>query len=300
MSTSIKLKEAVIKKLGRDTFKDLMSFISQHNPRLWGEQKPKNFLQTNVILALYKDLFKIGYTRMMKEVKLSFRLHHKSLAHNTKILRALFGLWGRGKIQKGTLTDWKKIGAGAGLTGKLKNVNLWIDSTDVALTGRRTTKKKSPDWSYKCNGPGRRYMCIQDARRRIKKIWGGYSPKIYDSHFIEAYKEDFESTFKGATFLADSHFQLANKFFSNIRFITKWKDSEEERKDPEGRNATKLTKDQKELNQEIKAARARVESPFGFLKNTWVSLSQPWPESKEELDSLVLFGVGVHNFNLKD
>ena len=41
---------------------------------------------------------------------------------------------------------------------------------------------------------------------RVRKIWGGYSPKVYDSHLIEANRDWFEDKLKGAEVVADQHF----------------------------------------------------------------------------------------------
>jgi hypothetical protein len=58
-----------------------------------------------------------------------------------------------------------------------------MDSSDFPMQRRGKTSRKDPDWSYKLNRPGRRYMFLRDEKGKIRKIWGGYSPKVYDGEF---------------------------------------------------------------------------------------------------------------------
>ena len=39
---------------------------------------------------------------------------------------------------------------------------------------RKGIGKKSPDWSFKCNGPGRRYMVVANGSTEVEEIFGGY------------------------------------------------------------------------------------------------------------------------------
>ena len=35
-------------------------------------------------------------------------------------------------------------------------------------------------------------MAMTDAKGRMHRLWGGYSPKVYDSDFLELFKPWFE------------------------------------------------------------------------------------------------------------
>ena len=89
------------------------------------------------------------------------------------------------------------------LKKEVERVNLWLDSTDAPMEGKERIRRFSSKWSYKCAGPARRYMVLSDAKGRIRKIWGGYSLKIYDGHLVEANKDWFEDKLKGAEVVAD-------------------------------------------------------------------------------------------------
>ena len=60
-----------------------------------------------------------------------------------------------------------------------------MDSVDLPKTHGPDRGRKSTAWSYKLNRPGRRFMFVQDLRRRVRKVFGGYSPKVYDGDFLE-------------------------------------------------------------------------------------------------------------------
>ena len=42
-------------------------------------------------------------------------------------------------------------------------------------------------------------MFLQDTKARIRKVWGGYSPKVYDGDVLEIFKDWIDQRLKGAT-----------------------------------------------------------------------------------------------------
>ncbi len=50
-------------------------------------------------------------------------------------------------------------------------------------------------------------MILKDSKGKIRKMWGRYSPKLYDEHFLEVYKRWFEQNLKGVGVIADQHFE---------------------------------------------------------------------------------------------
>ena len=67
------------------------------------------------------------------------------------------------------------------LGNKIKDGNLFADSSDFSVSGKSSASRESEDLSFKNNGPAQRYMIIYDGKGQVRKIFGGYSPKIYDS-----------------------------------------------------------------------------------------------------------------------
>jgi hypothetical protein len=90
------------------------------------------------------------------------------------------------------------------------------------------------------------------------------------------------------------------KLFQNIKFLTNFVVPNKGRKrkrneENEGENLSVLTKAQEKFNAAHKQARARVESPFGFMKTKIDSLTKPWSESVDQLDCLVWIAAAIHN-----
>lgn len=67
----------------------------------------------------------------------------------------------------------------------------------------------------------------------------------------------------------------------------------------DGTGIKKLTKKQSEFNKAQRAARARVESPFGIIKGKFKALSGFWAEEIEKQNYLVRYAVGMHNENIR-
>ena len=139
-------------------------------------------------------------------------------------------------------------------------------------------------------------MLIASASGRIRGVYGGYSPKLYDAHWVQANAHYLNRVFDGATIIADQHFRSAGKL-RKVDFLTcelksnrsdfltetQWAAYEEKRK----RN-----------NRHVKALRARIESIFGLLVNKWKSLQQRFGDPPEQLDYLLFIACAVYNINL--
>lgn len=165
---------------------------------------------------------------------------------------------------------------------------MWIDSSDFPLErlknkyGKSIRGKKSEHWSYKLNRPGRRFHFVADGKTRILFLSHGYSPKLYDGQYVIGHRAVFETMFAGGNFIADDHYSIAT-VITDPSFTVP------------ARESAQLTVRQRQQKAQIHALRARVEMPFGWIKNTFEALNQPWAGDLTQLDHLVAFAVGVHN-----
>ena len=114
-----------------------------------GQKKPKGYLSSCILVALYKDTHGIGYDWLLMEVKSWMPVSSKTLCYNTQLLRRLFGAWGRKRIKLGSLEQWERAARGLRVPKQLQGTCLWIDSWDVRKVGKLSAKGSDPDWSKK-------------------------------------------------------------------------------------------------------------------------------------------------------
>jgi len=148
--------------------------------------------------------------------------------------------------------------------------------------GKRTTRKKSKNWSFKLNAPGGRFMVLCDRSQKVRAVWGGFSCKVYDSDFLDLKSEWIQKYLKGGHILADNHFRSRGikfkdpKFYCNTRSKKDENNSEDESSESdidnievdEGNNngggiVTGKKKEEKAYNKAHRHCRSRIEGIFG-------------------------------------
>lgn len=145
----------------------------------------------------------------------------------------------------------------------MKDTNLWMDSSDFSLTGKRKISKRSLDWSFKNNSPGRRFMVLMDGSLKIVGLWGPYAPKLHDGAWLELYRKELESDYEGAVIVADNHFSVGRKF-KKIKFYV-----------PHSKNEL-IYASKKQFNKDCRRIRQIIEDPFGIVKSTFKNLDKPF------------------------
>jgi hypothetical protein len=97
---------------------------------LGGHQQPRHIIRRSVYLQLYKDSFHISYNKLSKETRRWYDVNHKTLDKNIKRVRKKLNIWGMNQGTSGSLSEWKRAVRRVKLPKSVKNVTLWIDSTD--------------------------------------------------------------------------------------------------------------------------------------------------------------------------
>ncbi len=147
-------------------------------------------------------MFNIGYNEIYERVQDWYPNSMHSLHHNNTALRLELKDWARGIIELGEVDDWVEDAANTRPDEAPEDVNIWVDSVDYQIQGRRAYGKKSDKWSYKLSAPGRRYMIFRNGLGKVIKIFGGYSPKIRDYMWIEERADWINESLDGETSLA--------------------------------------------------------------------------------------------------
>jgi hypothetical protein len=291
------VRGSVLQRLSERDLQSIMTFVRLKAPALQGLRKPKTFVGDCVLVALYKDLFGLSYQSVWQDVKLWHPIAMKTIAHNTQLLRGLFALWGKQRVQLGTLPEWREAVEDAQFPKDMAGVCLWMDSKDFRLIGKASTSMKSHDWSYKCNSPGRRYMCLMDGEGKVLQLWGGYSPKVRDSDFLELNQQWLEEHLAGASVIADSHFDWGVSNLEAVKFeVSIPKPRGRRKKGPGGIKIPKqLTQVEEKYNKHHHTVRARVENAFGRMAAKVTALTKPFRDGKKQLDYLVMLAAALIN-----
>lgn len=206
--------------------------------------------------------------------------------------------WAIQQIKPGTPPDWTGAARQSAFPKCIEDATLLIDSFDLPIQkAKKTRGPKSPYWSAKIKRPGWRFMMVVDAECRVRYISAGYSPKVYDGHWVATRRDWLETTFEHGTFLADGHFH-EGEAFDNVRFYVPSRiqpTPPEAEEDPE---MEKLIKREAERNRAIQSSRSRMELAISRMKQPWKVLDTPWAEELNQLTYLVYIAAAVYSKSL--
>lgn len=300
--TKQQIKSFVVEKISSEVYNEIIHYLQNNNPHMWGMQRPRSFIEDMAMLTLYKDLCGIGYNLLLQTISLPYHLGNSSIVHNVRSIRNKLYEWSLGHIKVGSSTDWNYQARSARLKKPVCTANLWIDSTDVLICKQDDLKGQSEHWSGKENHYARRFMTVQDASGKFLKVWGGYSPKVYDGTFVEMFQEYFENNFQNGVFLADGHFSSVSRLMRNPKIIAptpqrkKAKRRLNEDEDAEG--LAVITKEEEKLLVAIHEGRSRVERPYASLKGKFEALETPWSEELVQLKYLFFYACAIYNLSI--
>ena len=238
-------------------------------------------------MTIYRDISNLGIQKLHRLCKKFYVNSDHSFTHNIKVIRLELKRWANTVINVGNLIEWKNLANGLSKDKELKNVCLWMDSSDFALKGKSRDLHNDRYWSYKCNSIGRRFQCVFTANQKLIAIWGGYSPKVIDNIWIEIHKQELSDKFKNATIIADGHYWSSRDCVTNVRFVA-----------PKP-NRNNLTEVDKKRNKNVRNLRARVEAPFGQIKQRFRALSGTFMGDHEQLECCVFYAFAINNLLLK-
>ena len=276
-------------------FQTMLRHVRSANLEFWGMKKPRCFVRVMLLATIHHDSTLMGYQRFLRRFQLPFHISDKSLAHNIRLVRATLASWAKENIEIGDWRDWNAAAREIEVPEDLKGTNLWMDSTDVPIQKAHGMTAKSPEWSHKLGRVGRRYLVLADGDLYVRQVFGGYSPKLYDGHATVFLKTWIEEHLNNGVIIADQHFEWAAKRLDSIQFYTPIKSPPNPSHQTSLLNARVLTKKQIDYNSSHSHLRARIEMLFGWVKNTFLCFSQPFPEELEQLDLIFIYVIGIHN-----
>jgi len=260
-----------------------------------GKRQREAFVRKNLYAALFRDIYGWGYNDLSKEFRNWLGIAGPTLSHNTKLIRKEIGEYFSQFISIGTRSEWDRRASRLSKSKELADVNLFIDSSDFPLEGTNSSSTKSLFRSFKQNGLGIRFMFVVDANGMIRFVSPGYTPKLYDGHFLELYKPYFEEKFTNSCMIGDMHFEKGKEIFNNVTFKVPVRQPNSSKRTSDGRPIPQLNETLRRYNENHKTLRNQVELPFAKLTSMFYSLNIPWKENISQLEYLVTIGAGVIN-----
>ncbi len=146
--------------------------------------------------------------------------------------------------------------------------------------------KKHPDWSYKEDGPAKRYMMFRDLAGKVRYLNGYYSPKTDDNGWCQSHREELEQTFADANIVGDGHFSWARDNLTQAHFYA-----------PVNANEA-VTKQAKKNNLELRKVRGPIEGIFGWMKSNFQQMAQSWQEGEEQQRFMVFLLAAVYTYQV--
>ena len=180
---------------------------------------------------------------------------------------------------------------------KLENRPVFLlDSVDFPVKGFHGMKKKNKMWSKKLEKPGRRYQVVSDGSGIPLKIFGGYSPKTYDAHWVEHNRDWLDNNLENAISLGDCHYWSGQDECHRMELIASMPKTVKPHNGIVyvGCKSIDVTTEEFQLRQKfIQNVRANVERPFGQMKLTFKVLTKKFMDGPSQLDCLVRFSAAV-------
>lgn len=298
--SDLELRRIVKKKIKEPILDSMLTYPSDAPVGLQGNEQPDNYLERMMLLTLYKDTEGIGYDALEERCRGQLRAPHETVRTNARRLRHFLADWAEDHIVLGNKAAWER--ASERVPYKIDGYGkalLWVDTFDARQPGRFTASKKSPDWSYKCKAPGRRWLTFRDGKRRFVKVMGPHYPKTTDAEIIVTARRELCEDLRGATLVGDCAYYDVRDQLPGVQIMAPTPE-------PRGRAPAGLPKDARKLgdaalklNLRIRKLRARVEHDYSDIQHRFQSLAKIWSETDTQLDHVVRIACAVHNLSVK-
>jgi len=152
----------------------------------------------------YKYSFNIGFVSLWDSVhqhkektKIGWIPEAESTMRRNihRILKNIGDQWVCKYVYIGSKKDWKDAANESGIPKDLKGSLLLLDSFDKKICRSKESPQEDEWWSGKISHRAARYQEIQDFSGFINFISPAYSPKVYDSHWVQVKKTGFWKIF---------------------------------------------------------------------------------------------------------
>jgi len=104
------LRQNIVGRVTPRTYASMLRYLIDQSPKLWGLEKPDNFVEATMCYTIYMDLHRMGANRVENKFgrSLGFKLGHKAVLHNSGVVRKVLARWGDAHTDTGNATRWTR------------------------------------------------------------------------------------------------------------------------------------------------------------------------------------------------
>ncbi len=289
----VQLQEEVYPRISHPKImEDIISFVQEREPSLWGEKTEKR-ISDLCYIYIYKMIVSHGYSKLEHELCLepNKKLCHRTIEHNLNKLHNIIYEWARSKIPLGSPEEWNNLCS----QFQLKNIglaggNLWIDSCDFPMMKSDETE----GWtSSKLHGRAIKVHFVVDATKRVRFIAGPVNPSQYNSDFFDFHKDLINEKFKGGRIVGDIRYLSGIELFNGENGGPEFICYDDEFL-PVG---LKKRKRERVFNNHCKGLFDEI---FEDMKNTFQVIAGRHLSDKDRLYETITIATAVYNCSLED
>jgi hypothetical protein len=294
ITTYKQLRQAVVDVLNETVLMKIIKSVKFPAETIWGSSQPRKASTAIILITIYKDIQGIGYNSLKKEIEPYWQMSNEAIQRNIKLVRKELRNWANTIIIPEDVNRLSRLAIRANRPIPCENVSLWVDSTDFRIKGKRSLHKEKSKYAKKLKSPGRRWLTICNVRGQTQWISPPHLPTAYDSHILSRYSTSIESSFPRTTMIGDNHFRMAASAFITITLITPVSRAGRRKKVDGVMVPRQLSQEDEKINEVISLVRGKIEAPYGWVKQRFSALSQPFYEDEEQHDCLVRFAFACH------
>ena len=289
-------KKAVVRRISERVEESFQHHFKFSKTKLWHCRKSSSNRRLAVRLALYKDIADVSYDHLLTLLPSGIHWSKHTLLKNQERVRREMKKWAKIVMSDEIISQYQNSSKQKGTVFFKKKPLFLLDSTNFRVEGFEGITKKNKLWSYKLNGPGRRFMILSDANGVPMRVFGGYSPKIYDGRWVEQNRKWLDKHLKNSSIIADCHFWSAQR---ELKAADLYPIMPKTVKSKDGYVRVGLHIYDVEDNsfnfqqREMKTIRSAVERPFAQMEKMFSVLSNVFLCRERDLDCVVKFAAAV-------
>ena len=122
----------------------------------------KQRIKQSIIICIYRDLTNISQNKLLKQICKWYHMSLRSFQHNLNKSRSKLKNWADNVLKPPSMNQLKKSAKTISMPRSCQSVLLWADTTEFRMLGKCKGPSKVDRWSFKVNGPGRKFLILSE------------------------------------------------------------------------------------------------------------------------------------------